>query len=46
MKKKAMFKTNLKARFSQEKLDDNKLNFLKGGDGDGSQPGIPPWPEI
>ncbi len=46
MKKKAMFNANLEARFSQEKMDDSKLNFLKGGDGNGSQPGIDPWPEI
>ncbi len=46
MKKKAMFDANLEARFSQEKMDDSKLNYLKGGDGDGSQPGIPEWPKI
>jgi len=45
MKKKAMFNANLEARFSQEKMDDNKLNFLKGGDGDGGQGGIDPWPK-
>ena len=43
MRRTKMAKTNLEARFTEEKMDDKKLNFLKGGDGDGGQGGVIPW---
>ena len=47
MKRSTMTKTDLEARFTAEKMDDRKMNFLKGGDpdGDGGEPGTNPWPE-
>ncbi len=34
----------MEARFRNAKLEKNKMNFLLGGDGDGSQPGNDdPW---
>ncbi len=45
MKRSTMTKTDLEARFNAEKMDNKKLNFLRGGDADGGQGGIPPWPE-
>jgi len=44
MKRSTMTKTNLEARFNAEKMEDRKMNFLKGGDADGSEPGTNPWP--
>ncbi len=44
MKRSTMTKADLEARFTAEKMDDRKLNFLKGGDFDGGEPGTNPWP--
>ena len=43
--KKARFSiSDMEARFNKEKLVKNKMNFLLGGDGNGSQPGTDdPW---
>lgn len=41
---KKMTKRENIAKFRNEKMDDNKLNYLHGGDGDGSQTAPPdPW---
>ena len=45
MRRTKLTKTNLEARFTEERMDDKKLNFLKGGDGNGGQGGTNPWPE-
>ena len=45
MRRTKLTKTNLVARFTEEKMDDRKLNFLKGGDSNGGQGGTNPWPE-
>ena len=43
MRRTKLTKTNLEARFNEEKMDDRKLNFLKGGDENGGQGGVIPW---
>lgn len=43
MKRKSFDKSNFTANFRNEKLEDGKLNFLRGGDGDGSQGATDPW---
>ncbi len=45
MKKKLMPKSDLTEKFSKEMIEGKKMNYLVGGDGDGSQGGIGPWPE-
>ncbi len=46
MKRSTMTKADLEARFTAEKMEDKKLNFLRGGDENGGQGGIPPWPPV
>lgn len=44
MKKNLMKKSDLTQKFSKEMIEDKKLNFLVGGDGDGSQGSLDdPW---
>jgi hypothetical protein len=44
--KKQLFETvEFEKRFQNEKLEEKQLNYLRGGDGDGSEPGISPWPK-
>lgn len=44
MKKKSVTQSDLTKKFSSEMIEDAKLNFLVGGDGDGSQHAPPdPW---
>jgi len=43
MKRKSMVNTNLLGRFQDEEMSNKKLNYLKGGDADGSQGGTDPW---
>lgn len=44
MKRKPMPNSDLEARFRNERMERMKMNFLRGGDGDGSQPGNDdPW---
>jgi hypothetical protein len=44
MKRKSMFKVDLETRFRNERMERMKMNYLKGGDGDGGQPGNDdPW---
>lgn len=43
MKRKLMLTANLLGRFKEEELNDRKLNYLKGGDADGSQGSTDPW---
>jgi len=46
MKKKLMKQIDLTQKFSNEMIEENKLNYLVGGDGDGSQGSTgDPWPE-
>jgi len=46
MKKKLMKKSDLTEKFSNEMIEDNKMNYLVGGDGNGSQGATDdPWPE-
>ncbi|MCK5135177.1 MAG: hypothetical protein KAR19_05260 [Bacteroidales bacterium] len=44
MKRTTTAKTDLEARFVAEKMDNKKLNFLRGGDGDGGEGATSPWP--
>ncbi|MCK4747119.1 MAG: hypothetical protein KAT15_08795 [Bacteroidales bacterium] len=37
MKRKNLVKTNLEARFRNEKIEGKKMNFLVGGDDNGGQ---------
>ena len=37
MKKKLMTKSNLVEKFNKEMIEDKKMNYLVGGDGNGSQ---------
>ena len=44
MKKKLMTKSDLTQKFSKEMIEGKKMNFLVGGDGDGSEGMVDPWP--
>jgi hypothetical protein len=44
MKKKSFAKSNFTEKFRNEKIEDNKLNFLLGGDENGGEGGTgDPW---
>ena len=44
MKKKLMVTMDVVKKFQTEKIDGKKMNFLMGGDADGSEPPPPdPW---
>jgi hypothetical protein len=44
MKKKVKVKYDMELRFRNDKMDENKLNFLLGGDENGGQGGTgDPW---
>jgi len=44
MKKKLMTTSDLTEQFRNEKIEGKKMNYLVGGDGDGSQTAPPdPW---
>jgi hypothetical protein len=45
MKKKLMPKSDLTQKFSKEMIEGKKMNYLVGGDGNGGQGAIDPWPE-
>ena len=45
MKKRLMEKSDFTGKFRSEKIEDKKMNFLVGGDGDGGQ-GSPPDPWV
>jgi len=46
MKKQLMRKSDLAEKFSKEMIEDKKMNYLVGGDGDGAQGSTDdPWPE-
>jgi hypothetical protein len=45
MKKKLMPKNDLTEKFNKEMIEGKKMNYLVGGDGDGSQGAVDPWPE-
>jgi hypothetical protein len=42
---KKMTKRNFTEKFRNEMIDRNKMNYLVGGDGDGSQGSTDPWPK-
>ena len=44
MKKKLMPKSELTQKFSKEMIEGKKMNYLVGGDSDGSQGAVDPWP--
>jgi hypothetical protein len=44
MKKKTMSRSELESMFSEERIENRKLNYLTGGDDQGGQPGTGPWP--
>jgi len=43
MKKRTMTKIDFSEKFRNERIEGRKMNYLVGGDGDGSQ-GTPPEP--
>jgi len=44
MKKRNFETTDFEKRFRNDKLEKRQLNYLVGGDGEGSQGGTNPWP--
>lgn len=44
MKRKIMSSREMKSMFREERIEYRKLDYLKGGDDQGGQPGIGPWP--
>jgi len=44
MKKRLMTKSDFAEKFRNEKIEGKKMNYLVGGDGDGSEGGLDdPW---
>lgn len=44
MKKRFIEKADFENNFRNDKLEKRQLNYLVGGDGNGSQGGSSPWP--
>lgn len=45
MKTKNVSGRELESRFSKERIEYIKLDYLKGGDDQGGEPGSGPWPK-
>jgi hypothetical protein len=43
MKRSECFEVDLEARFGKVKMEQAQMNFLRGGDGDGSEDHDGPW---